>query len=236
MLKNYSKNQFYFVDLDVPNEIVNTLIYFKIISFVSFRSPSEGKGKFGRGYLIDLSTTLTYQHIKKSEIKKSKYLKFRDAKEISHDISPQQLIQIEKMLVKGLEEDVILDILGLSKSILNRATLTNKIEKINLRDLISEKRNYNRFKKNYNSESMVEVDKLAKRDKEIEQKIQTWATIRYISINLAKELVSLNIEYNKSIRNNRFEWNLEKKEEIKSLISKQFRGTFTRAYNTLNEN
>ena len=75
-----SSNNFYFVSDDFNENFFQVMLYYKILSFVSYSQRGSDGMVDARGFLIDLSTALQFKIISRSKLRSPslKYLNFTD--------------------------------------------------------------------------------------------------------------------------------------------------------------
>ncbi|PWI48179.1 hypothetical protein CEE45_07675 [Candidatus Heimdallarchaeota archaeon B3_Heim] len=211
MLKN-SKNQFYFITDDFNENFFQVMLYFRILSFVSYSRRGSNQMIDARGFLIDLSTAFQFNIVTRSNLKSKafKYLNFSDADTFVYNIVDKKT---ERLVIKLLKRKKLSD----AEIMDDTEISTGNFEKIKQKIL---------FDLKYSSEDLVDEDKKLDEDEELKDTIEELASLRYISFNLATILT------NKGITKEIFlKWAPDDHSQFKSQVPSNYRSTLSRAYN-----
>ncbi len=207
-----SQNKFYFISEDFNENYFQVLLYYKIISFVSYIQSSSDKTVDTRGFLIDLSTALQLGIITKEKIrtKNFKYLNFENARNYIYNTVNKRT---EQIVISLLETKKLSD-----KQIMESVQIKREdFKKIKIKT---------NFARDYDSEKLLEEDSQVNEDEEFHNQVIELEELKFITFERAKMLVSKGVT-----RKIFMKWKEEDLIELKKKIPSNARGSVTKAFN-----
>lgn len=212
-----STNQLYFLSSDYSKNFFQVLLYYKIFAFVSFSTREKSDAVDIRGILLDFSTAIFYDIIKKSDLytMELKYLNFSNAQLFnSNPISNKDLSRIKKLLKIGNGLQEIAEIFDFPIDFIQNA--------LNIEEEQS------KFEISFSSENLVEDDTQVVEDKSYDEIISELVKIPYIGIFLATELFKFGFNATKFLELEEDSFN-----NLYRKINPRIRGSLTRSYRRL---